>query len=88
VAAELHVVVSEDQQLNEEHLISRVRSWVNSIPLLRFDTILMPLPTVSPGVPELPTAGSNRIPVEVEGECLGTERLLNAPGNLPSQVER
>jgi len=43
VAAELHVVVSEDQQLNEQHFISRVRSWLNSIPLLRFDTILMPL---------------------------------------------
>jgi hypothetical protein len=43
VAAELHVVVSEDQQLNEQHFISRLRRWLNSIPLLRFDTMLIPL---------------------------------------------
>jgi hypothetical protein len=40
VAADLHVIAAEDQQLNEEHFISRVRGWLNSIPLLRFHTIL------------------------------------------------
>jgi hypothetical protein len=43
VAAELHVIVAEDQQLSEEHVVSRVRGWLNSIPLFRFDSILTAL---------------------------------------------
>jgi hypothetical protein len=43
VAAELHVIVSEDQQLNEKHVISRVHGWLNLIPSFRFDTMLTPL---------------------------------------------
>ena len=42
MAAELHVIVAEDQQLNEEQVISRVRGWLN-IPLFRSDRILTAL---------------------------------------------
>jgi hypothetical protein len=42
VAAELHIIVAEDQQLNEEHVISRVRGWLNIL-LFRSDSIVAAL---------------------------------------------
>jgi hypothetical protein len=42
VAAELHVIAAEDQHLNDEHVISRVRGWLNIL-LFRSDSVLRAL---------------------------------------------
>lgn len=42
MAAELHVIAAEDQHLNDEHVISRVRGWLNIL-LFRSDSVLRAL---------------------------------------------